>query len=42
MAQWLEHVPDDSVVAGSNPTEAACKILQFPLPHFASVFWKRH
>ena len=36
LAQWLERMTDNRVVAGSNPTEAA------PLPHFASVFRKRH
>ncbi len=29
-------------IAGSNPTGAARKLWQFPLPHFASVFRKRH
>ena len=37
MAQRLEHVTDDRVVTGSNPTEAAWKLWQFPLPHFASL-----
>ena len=36
VAQWLEHVTDNRVVAGSNPTEAVWKRWQFPLPHFAS------
>ena len=42
VAHWLEHTVDDRVVAGSNPTEAAWKLWQFPLPHFASVFQKKH
>ena len=42
VAQWLERVTDNRVVTGSNPTEAAWKLLQFPLPHLASVFQKRH
>ena len=35
VAQWLER-------AGSNPAEAVWKLWQFPLPHYASVFRKRH
>ena len=31
VAQWLERAADDRVVAGSNPTEAAWKLWQFPL-----------
>ena len=42
MAQRLERATDNQVVMGSNPTEAVWKLLQFPLPHFASVFWNRH
>ena len=42
MAQSFEHVTDDRVVVGSNPTEAVWKLWQFPLPHFASVFRKSH
>ena len=42
VAQWLERATDNRVVAGSNPTETAWKRWQFPLPHFASVFRKRH
>ena len=41
VAHWVESATDDRVVAGSNPTEAAWKFWQFPLPHFASVFRKR-
>ena len=41
VAQWLERTTDDRVVAGSNPVEAAWKLCQFPLPHFASVFRMR-
>ena len=41
VAQWLEPAIDGRVVAGSNPTEAAWKLWQFPLPHIASVFRKR-
>ena len=37
MAQWLERVTDNRVVAGSNPAEAVWKLWQFPLPHFASA-----
>ena len=40
--QWLERATDNRVVAGSNPTEAVWEFWQFPLPHFASVFQKRH
>ena len=36
VAQWLEHAIDDRVVAGSNPTETAWKLWQFPLPHFTN------
>ena len=32
MAQWLERATDNRVVAGSNPTETAWKLWQFPLP----------
>ena len=42
VAQWLERATDNRVVAGSNPAEAVWKLWQFPLPHFASVFRKRH
>ena len=42
VAQWLERATDNRVVAGSNPNEAVWKLWQFPLPHFASVFRKRH
>ena len=42
MAQWLERATDNRVVAGSNPAEAVWKLWQVPLPHFASVFRKRH
>ena len=42
MAQWLERATDNRVAAGSNPAEAVWKLWQFPLPHFASVFRKRH
>ena len=41
VAQWLERATDNRVVAGSNPTGAAWKLWQFPLPHVATVFWKR-
>ena len=34
MAQWLERAADDRVVAGSNHTETARKLWQFPLPDF--------
>ena len=37
-----EHATAEQVVVGSNSTEAAWKVWQFPLPHFASVFRKRH
>ena len=37
VAQWLERATDNQVVAGSNLTETAWKLWQFPLPHFASV-----
>ena len=33
---------DNRVVEGSNPTGAAWKLWQFLLPHFASVFRKKH
>ena len=39
VAQWLERAADNRVVTGSNPAEAVWKL---PLPHFASVFRKRH
>ena len=42
VAQRLERATDNRVVADSNPTEAVWKLWQFPLPHFASVFRKRH
>ena len=42
VAQWIERATDNRVVASSNPTETAWKLWQFPLPHFASVFRKRH
>ena len=42
VAQWLERTTDNRVVTCSNPAEAAWKRWQFPLPHFASVFRKRH
>ena len=42
VAQWIERATDNRVVARSNPTETAWKLWQFPLPHFASVFRKRH
>ena len=42
VAQWLERATDDRVVAGSNPAEAVWKLWQFPLPHFASAFQKKH
>ena len=42
VAQWIERATDNRVVAGSNPAEAVWKLWQFPLPHFASVFRKRH
>ena len=38
----IERATDNRVVARSNPTETAWKLWQFPLPHFASVFRKRH
>ena len=41
MAQWLERAIDNRVVVGSNPTGAAWKLGQFPLPHIACVFLKR-
>ena len=37
MAQRLQHATDNRVLMRSNPTEAVWKLLQFPLPHFASV-----
>ena len=42
VAQWIERATDNRVVTRSNPTETAWKLWQFPLPHFASVFRKRH
>ena len=42
VVQWLERPTDNRVIAGSNPAEAVWKLWQFPLPHFASVFRKRH
>ena len=42
VAQWLDHSTDDREVACLNPTGAAWKLWQFPLPHFASVFRRRH
>ena len=36
LSQWLEHATDDRVVADTNPTDAAWKLWQFPLPHFAN------
>ena len=42
VAQWIERATDNRVVARSNPTETAWKLWQFHLPHFASVFRKRH
>ena len=42
VAQRLERATHNRVVAGSNPTEDVWKPWQFPLPHFASVFQKRH
>ena len=36
MDPWLERSTDDRVVPGSNPTEAAWKLWQFCLPHFAN------
>ena len=42
VAQWLERATDNRVAVGSNPAEAVWKLCQFPLPHFASVFRKRH
>ena len=42
VAQWIERATDNRVVARSNSTETAWKLWQFPLPHFASVFRKRH
>ena len=38
MVQWLERATDNRVLTGSNLAEAVRKLLQFPLPHFASVF----
>ena len=40
VAQWLERATDDRVVMGSNLTDAAWKLWQLPLPHFAIVFQK--
>ena len=34
----LERATDNQVLTDSNPTEAVRKLLQYPLPHFASVF----
>ena len=42
VVQWLERATDNPVVAGSNPAQAVWKLLQYPLPHFASVFQERH
>ena len=42
MALRLVRATDNRVLTGSNPTKAVWKLLQFPLPHFASVFRKRH
>ena len=42
VAQWRERATDNLVVAGSNPADAVWNLWQFPLPHFASVFRKRH
>ena len=42
VAERLEHATDNLLVAVSNATEAVWKLLQFPLPHFVSVFWKIH
>ena len=36
--QRLERATDNRVFTGSNPAEAVRKLLQFPLPHLASVF----
>ena len=41
MAQWLEDVTDDRMVAASNPTDNDWEIGQFRLPHFVSVFRKK-
>ena len=41
VAKRLECATDDRVLIGSNPAEAVRKVLQFHLPHFASVFRKR-
>ena len=39
VAQRLERATENRVLTGSNQTEAVFfKLLQFPLPHFASVF----
>ena len=42
VAQQSECATDNRVLTGSNPTEAFLKLLQFPLPQFASVFRKIH
>ena len=42
LALRLERAADFRVLTGSNPAEADRKLLQFPLPHFASVLRKRH
>ena len=42
VAQWLECATDNRVFADSNPSGAAWTFWQFSLPHFASVFQKRH
>ena len=42
VAQWLVHSADNRVIAGSNITEAAWKLCPFLLPHFASVFRRKH
>ena len=34
----LERATYNRVITVSNPVEAVQKLLQFPLPHFASVF----
>ena len=41
VAQRLERATDNRVLTGSNPTEAVRELLQFPLPHFASVFFPK-
>ena len=42
VAQRLECATDNRVFTGSSSAVAVWKLLQFPLPHFASVFRKRH